>query len=140
MLRPGSAYAMAACIQTEGKGKKQNIIHQEPFYSSLRVGKLILKQGLFIKDLGANHRLLFNKYNIHQEHLLVVTKEFEPQSSKLTREDFKQTIVTFRAVRGLFFFNSGPKAGASQLHKHIQVKNLLNTGKNIMNVGKSHLS
>ena len=24
-------------------------------------------------------------------------------------------------MRGLYFFNSGPKAGASQIHKHIQI-------------------
>ena len=71
--------------------------------------------------MGETHRLLFNKFNIYQEHLLVVTKELEPQNGRLTKEDFRQTILAFKAVRGMFFFNSGPKAGASQHHRHLQV-------------------
>jgi len=26
-----------------------------------------------------------------------------------------------KALRGLYFFNSGPNAGASQIHKHLQI-------------------
>jgi sulfate adenylyltransferase (ADP) / ATP adenylyltransferase len=51
----------------------------------------------------------------------VTTKEFELQSAPLTRDDFKQTIYAFKANRGLYFFNSGPNAGASQQHRHIQI-------------------
>jgi ATP adenylyltransferase len=39
----------------------------------------------------------------------------------LTKDDFKQTIFVFKALKGLYYYNSGPKAGASQKHKHIQV-------------------
>jgi sulfate adenylyltransferase (ADP) / ATP adenylyltransferase len=74
-----------------------------------------------VKELGPSHRLLLNKFNLYQQHLLVVTREFEPQSNPLTRDDFKHAILTFRAVKGFYFYNSGPKAGASQTHKHIQV-------------------
>jgi ATP adenylyltransferase len=52
---------------------------------------------------------------------LVVTREFEPQSNPLTRDDLKYAILAFRAVKGFYFFNSGPTAGASQTHKHIQI-------------------
>ena len=51
----------------------------------------------------------------------MVTKEFQHQSTPLNKQDFKQCIYTFKALRGLYFFNSGPKAGASQIHKHMQI-------------------
>ena len=76
---------------------------------------------MFIQDLGNTHRLLFNKFNIYKKHLLVTTIDFEEQSIPLTKEDFRQTVYAFKANRGLYFFNSGPNAGASQKHKHIQI-------------------
>lgn len=32
--------------------------------------------GLHITDLGATHRLLFNKFSIYKNHVLIVTTEF----------------------------------------------------------------
>ncbi len=37
------------------------------------------QEGLFISDITEHHRLLFNKYSVCDEHVLVVTKEFEKQ-------------------------------------------------------------
>ena len=77
--------------------------------------------GIFICELEPNHRLLFNKFNIYRNHLLVVTKEYESQLVRLNFEDLNQTIYIYRTMGGLFFFNRGQKSGASQPHKHIQI-------------------
>lgn len=77
--------------------------------------------GLHICELGEKHRLLFNKYSIYHNHVLLVTKEFEPQENPLTEADFKQVIVVQGALRGVFYYNSGAQSGASQKHKHIQL-------------------
>lgn len=37
------------------------------------------QQGLHITELGNTHRLLFNKFSIYKNHVLIVTTEFEPQ-------------------------------------------------------------
>lgn len=38
-------------------------------------------------DLTPKHSLIFNKYPITNNHVLVITKEFEHQKSKLDKED-----------------------------------------------------
>ena len=30
-------------------------------------------------------------------------------------------MYAFKAIRGLYFYNSGADAGASQIHKHLQI-------------------
>ena len=108
-------------IETVAKVKKYILVNKKPFSSSFLRGTYQDSQGLFIQDLGNTHRLLFNKFNIYKKHLLVTTRDFEEQSVPLTKEDFRQTVFAFKANRGLYFFNSGPEAGASQKHKHIQI-------------------
>jgi ATP adenylyltransferase len=53
--------------------------------------------------------------------MIVATSAYEEQSTRLTFEDFKQSLLVMLALNGLFFYNSGPKSGFSQKHKHVQV-------------------
>ncbi len=75
---------------------------------------------LFVADLPPHHVCLLNKYNVVDRHLLVVTREFEGQQTLLTRDDFQALAVVMGEGPGVGFYNSGPAAGASQPHKHLQ--------------------
>jgi ATP adenylyltransferase len=76
---------------------------------------------LLVADLSPTHRCLLNKYPVVDEHLLVVTRAFEPQESLLTLADFAALVQCTRQIEGLAFYNAGPVAGASQRHKHLQL-------------------
>ena len=76
--------------------------------------------GIFITSLSDTHNLLFNKYCVVKNHVLVVTRKFEMQTSKLNRLDFAAAFKVMRAIEGFSFYNSGPQSGASQAHKHFQ--------------------
>ena len=71
--------------------------------------------------MGGTHYLMFNKFNVLDYHLLLITKHYEPQTTKLTTSDLDYAAFTFSALRGVMFFNGGKKAGASQHHKHLQI-------------------
>ena len=76
---------------------------------------------LLICDLGSTHRLLFNKFNVYQNHLLVITRHYESQMARLTPLDLHHSALACQALSGIAFFNGGLKSGASQSHKHMQV-------------------
>jgi ATP adenylyltransferase len=75
---------------------------------------------LFVADVSPTHVAVLNKFNVMENHLLVVTRLFEEQESLLTPEDFEATRLVLEEFDSLFFYNSGPAAGASQRHKHLQ--------------------
>ena len=76
---------------------------------------------LFVADISETHLCLLNKYNVLEHHLLIVTRSFEKQQSLLTLEDFEALWLCMAEREGLGFYNSGPDAGASQPHKHLQL-------------------
>lgn len=76
---------------------------------------------LFVCDLSPTHLVLLNKFNVMDHHILIVTREFEEQSSWLTLPDFEALNLAMQEVDGLGFFNGGTLAGASQRHKHLQL-------------------
>ncbi len=76
--------------------------------------------GIFITELSETHNLLFNKYCVVKNHVLVVTRKFEKQTNKLNKLDFAAAFKVIRGIGGFAFYNSGPHSGASQAHKHIQ--------------------
>lgn len=96
--------------------KEQNKFHESknPFLPPFQ-------PGLHICELGESHRLLFNKYSIFKNHVLLVTKDFESQESRLNQSDFKQLVLVQGALNGIYYFNSGQESGASQKHKHLQI-------------------
>jgi len=79
---------------------------------------------LVVCEIHGTHRALLNKFSVLREHLLIVTKEFEEQSSLLDESDFAALAVAMEDAEVLAFYNGGTEAGASQKHKHIQVVTL----------------
>jgi ATP adenylyltransferase len=75
---------------------------------------------LFVANMGEEHVLLLNKFNVFADHLLLVTRDFVEQETLLNEADFSAIARLMAEEDGLAFFNSGPIAGASQRHKHLQ--------------------
>lgn len=79
---------------------------------------------MFVADITDTHVCLLNKYNVLDDHLLLVTRAFELQSTWLTRADFEALRICRAEFDGLAFYNGGRTAGASQRHKHLQYVSL----------------
>ncbi|MGF1700115.1 phosphorylase [Photobacterium makurazakiensis] len=79
------------------------------------------EQALFVAEAGSEHVCLLNKFPVLSPHLLICSKEFVPQSSLLNQADFDSWLLGFTEPDVFGFFNSGPVAGASQLHRHMQL-------------------
>lgn len=76
---------------------------------------------LVVCDVAPNHLCVLNKFNVIRDHLLIVTRGFEPQEAWLTVDDFTALLSCMHDVDGLGFYNAGAVAGASQGHKHLQL-------------------
>jgi ATP adenylyltransferase len=88
---------------------------------------------LLVSDsLFSTHNLVLNKYCIVPYHLLVTTKDFQPQTDALNFNDLKATVSTMVLANELKpllgFYNCGPVSGGSQPHKHLQVLPMNNKG------------
>ena len=79
------------------------------------------EEALWVTDLSSTHVCLLNKFNVVDHHLLIITRQYESQEDWLTVDDFVALAHCLREVDGLGFYNSGPMAGASQHHKHLQL-------------------
>ena len=76
---------------------------------------------LFVADLSDTHLALLNKFNVIDHHLLIVTRCFQAQETRLDLADFASLTACMAEFDGLAFYNSGAQAGASQHHKHLQM-------------------
>ena len=76
---------------------------------------------LCVSGVSTTHVALLNKFNVLENHLLVVTRAFEEQESELKPGDFQALCRCMAEYPSLGFYNSGKVAGASQGHKHLQV-------------------
>jgi len=76
---------------------------------------------LFVTNISDTHLCLLNKYNVVDEHLLIVTREFEEQENLLNFADFLALWAILAQGEGLGFYNAGKIAGASVKHKHLQL-------------------
>lgn len=76
---------------------------------------------LLVAELSDTHVCLLNKFNVIDHHVIFVTRRFEDQELPLTEADFEAFLVGLREIDGLIFYNSGPAAGASQPHRHLQL-------------------
>ncbi|KAI8333373.1 HIT-like domain-containing protein [Chlamydoabsidia padenii] len=79
------------------------------------------------------YNLLLNKFCVFPHHLLITTKDFQPQTQPLFPPDLMigwKTLMTAYGPSspGILFYNCGPDSGASQSHKHLQVIPLLEDG------------
>lgn len=76
---------------------------------------------LYVADAGPDHVCLLNKFNVIDNHILIVTRTFESQQALLNLSDFNALAGVLQSVDGLAFYNGGTLAGASQPHKHLQL-------------------
>ncbi|MDJ0599383.1 MAG: phosphorylase [Crocosphaera sp.] len=79
------------------------------------------EKDLFVADISETHVCLLNKFNVVDDHLLIITRDFEEQETLLTLNDFTALWACLLQVDGLGFYNSGKIAGSSQRHKHLQL-------------------
>jgi ATP adenylyltransferase len=74
-----------------------------------------------VADITSTHLAVLNKFNVVENHLLIVTRDFQHQENLLTMEDFEALWICLREYPSLGFYNGGTEAGASQQHKHLQL-------------------
>jgi ATP adenylyltransferase len=79
------------------------------------------EKDLTVADVTDTHVAVLNKFNVVDNHLLIVTRHFEDQDSLLTLLDFEALWLCMAEYNGLGFYNGGREAGASQQHKHLQM-------------------
>ncbi len=76
---------------------------------------------LYVADLGDRHLCLLNKFNVLDDHLLIITRDYASQDDWLTADDFRALALALAEFDGFVFYNGGTLAGASQPHKHLQL-------------------
>lgn len=76
---------------------------------------------LVIAALSPTHLAVLNRFPVIRHHLLLVTREYEEQALPIGLADFDALARCLDEIDGLGFYNSGPEAGASQRHRHLQV-------------------
>jgi len=76
---------------------------------------------LEIDSIGNDHHLILNKYPVQLGHILLITNKWKEQNGWLELKDWEAIKTVNKDTTGLWFFNSGPLAGASQPHRHIQL-------------------
>ena len=79
------------------------------------------EEELFVGNISPTHLCLLNKFNVVDNHLLIVTRAYEEQTALLNIRDFVALWTCLKEINGLSFFNGGRTAGASQPHKHLQL-------------------
>ncbi|MDX1608900.1 MAG: DUF4922 domain-containing protein [Halofilum sp. (in: g-proteobacteria)] len=75
---------------------------------------------LLVGAVSSSHVVLLNKFNVLPEHVLLVTRDYRPQTELPDAADLEAALIALAAGNGLVFYNGGPEAGASQPHKHLQ--------------------
>ncbi|WP_392345628.1 DUF4922 domain-containing protein [Parasynechococcus sp.] len=78
-------------------------------------------QRLEVDRIGDSHVVILNKYPVQTSHMLLITQNWQPQTGWLSMEDWRILARIDATTTGLWFFNSGPDAGASQPHRHLQL-------------------
>ena len=99
--------------------KKQ---HRQEHNTEKRIDPFLpYEPDLFVGNISPTHICLLNKFNVVDNHLLIVTRAFEEQTDLLNIQDFTALWSCLQEIDGLAFFNGGKIAGASQPHKHLQL-------------------
>ena len=78
-------------------------------------------QRLELTRVGNEHVLILNKYPVQLGHMLLISQSWQPQVGWLSLVDWTAVCQVNQDTGGLWFFNSGPQAGASQPHRHLQL-------------------
>ena len=78
-------------------------------------------QRLEVDRIGNDHVVILNKFPVQIGHMLLITRDWAPQKGWLNASDWSALNSVDQETTGLWFFNSNPKAGASQPHRHLQL-------------------
>ena len=76
---------------------------------------------LFISYFESDYMLVFNKYPLAKNHILLVDRSLCPQSLNLTIHDLFAMFCLADRLDGFSFYNSDPRSGASVSQRHFQV-------------------
>jgi len=76
---------------------------------------------LEVARLDPGHAVILNKYPVQRGHMLLITADWAAQDGWLDLSDWTALVRVDQDTSGLWFFNSGPIAGASQPHRHLQL-------------------
>jgi ATP adenylyltransferase len=76
---------------------------------------------LLVAGVSERYLAVLNRFPVLRHHLLLVTREDEDQALPLGAGDFDAAARCLDEIDGLAFYNSGPQAGASQPHRHLQL-------------------
>ena len=67
---------------------------------------------LTLGAISQTHTAVLNKFNVLEQHLLIVTRDFEHQETLLSEADFHALWLALGEIDGLGFYNGGAEAGA----------------------------
>ena len=76
---------------------------------------------LEVQRINDSHVVILNKFPVQVAHMLLITQAWQPQTGWLSIDDWRALALVDQTTTGLWFFNSGPDAGASQPHRHLQL-------------------
>lgn len=76
---------------------------------------------LLVGAVSTRYLAMLNRFPVLRHHLLLVTRTAEEQARPLGPVDFDAIARCLDGIDGLAFYNSGPVAGASQRHRHLQL-------------------
>ena len=88
----------------------------DPFEPPINEDVLITDNFLKLNE----HRLIFTKFPLFNEQVLLVSRDFKSQYEHLSFENIRDSILLMNIINGCAFFNGGEKSGASQPRKHLQ--------------------
>ena len=113
-------------VRTLANLSRKEKARQQQSQQETKTGKKIdpflpYEPDLFVGNISPTHICLLNKFNVVDNHLLIVTRAFESQTDLLNLQDFAALWRCLQEIDGLAFFNGGKIAGASQSHKHLQL-------------------
>lgn len=118
----GISFVVRTLSNLARKEKEQKQQQQQEAKTGKRIDPFLpYEEDLFVGDISSTHICLLNKFNVVDNHLLIVTRAFEEQTELLNIDDFTALWACMQEIDGLAFFNGGKIAGASQRHKHLQL-------------------
>ncbi|AMD19483.1 HCL668Cp [Eremothecium sinecaudum] len=79
-----------------------------------------------LESVNDDYRLVLNRYPVTPEHILLITKDFKPQTSALSPKDLMTGYKLLDKLdddeqRFMLFYNCGANSGSSVDHKHLQL-------------------
>ena len=128
LKKPKAANPSSASITPKAEEKKEKEAKKEekPEQNRSDVFAPPYVPNLLVKELGAEHVMLLNKFCVVPQHFLMVTREFASQDLPPSPETLAlayRIVAAHRPGTGtelLAFYNCGATAGASQPHRHLQ--------------------